>query len=275
MIFCAAFCYAEQNLYRSGEDCVAQYLKGKGKLPATFQSTISPSSARNCRLVIALSMEMLNTNIKYQVGEEFPNEVDCLTDEFENKESIDYFFQLDLIKSSRVLSVSAKNTQFEETRDQLKDVLEEIAIQCLVDGKKYVKIFNETLDIKNKTLAAYQSDYCMAKYALVDNQLLELSGIDINPHHIDTKIVNCEYIIDVERSQSEKDLIDIVSAEIDQRSLDCVMNEYRSGNMFNWRVALKALSTLDVAVQDKERETTRIAAKITEFGLAIIACKKG
>lgn len=270
---CAALCNAEQNLVRDGQACVVQYLKGKGKLTESFPSTGSPSSL--CRLVIPASVQIVNGNVKYQVGKEFPNEVDCLTAEFENKDGVDYLLQLDLIRSSS-LSASAKNTQLENTKSQFKDMLEEIAVQCHVDDKNFVKLFNEALGIKNETLEAHQNEYCMAKYVFVDNQLLEVNNVDINPHRIETNSVNCEYLIDIERSNAEKELSDKLSAtETGQSSLNCVVNAFRSGNMFNYRVALKVLGTLDITSQEKERETNKISKKISEFVLTTVACAMG
>lgn len=274
VMFWTTFCYAEQNLVRDGQACVGQYLKQKLKLTESFPSAESPLSM--CRLVIPVIVQTLNANVKYQVAKEFPNEVDCLTDEFENKDGVDYLLKLDLIRSSSLLSDSAKSNPLEETSSEFKDMLEQIAVQCLVDESNFVKIFNENLGIKNETLAAHQNQYCLAKYALVDNQLLEVSIVENNPHHIDTNSVNCEHLIDIERSNAEKELKDKLSAtETGQRSLDCVMNAFRNGNMFDSRVALKVLSTLDVTSQEKKRETNKISKKLSAFALTTFTCAMG
>lgn len=271
VIFWATLCYAEQNLVRDGHACVVQYLKQNSKLSESFPSPGSPPS--QCRLVIPATVQGINTNVKYLVTNEFPNEVDCLTNEFENKEGADYLLKLDLIQSSTLLNDSAKTTQIEDTRSEFKDMLEKIAVQCFVDENNFVKIFNELLGIKNETLEAYQNQYCLAKYAFVDHQLFELNNVDINPHHIDTNSVNCENLLAIERSNAEKELKDRLSAtETGQRSLDCIVNAFRSGNMFDSRVALKVLSTLDITSQEKERETNKISQKLSEFILTSVTC---
>ncbi len=273
VVFCAAVCSADQNHYLNGQACLVQHLKTKGKLNQSFQSTLEPTS--RCRLVMPLTIQILKTSVTDRVKNDFPNEADCLNDEFDNKEAVDFLIKLDVIKSSTLLSVSARDTQLEDTRSLFKDDLEDIARQCLVDDKNFVKIFNDVLGIKNETLVAYQHEYCMAKY-VVDNDLLEVNNLDINPQRIDTNNVNCDYIIDVERSKTEKELSDKLSATPEgQRSLSCVLNAFRSGNMFGYKIALIVLNNLDVTSEVKVEQSNKISVKLGEFAMSTFMCAMG
>lgn len=263
-VFCAVQCSAPDTRYL--DCCFVHYLKEKGKLEEKFQSFDPPMP--QCRVIARLGVARQKSNFKRQVRNGFPNEAVCLNNGFENKEVVDYFLKFELIKRSSFLSASAKGTQMEEARGQFKNALKEIALQCLVVDDNFIKIFNNQL--KNETSEAHEHEYCMAKY-VVDNQLLELNNVDLNQHQIDTESVDCD-IIDVEQSKTERELIGKLSAtEAGQRSSDCVMNAYRNGNMFGWKVALKALNYLDITNQVKEVQTNRVSKKVDEFRNKLIS----
>lgn len=123
-------------------------------------------------------------------------------------------------------------------------------------------------EIFNQILEDYQHKYCMAKYA-INNQLLELNNVEIRitltlegwkrqlyQHHI----------INVERSKTEKEhtdkLYQLYATETGTNSLDCVMNEFRSANMFDWKVALTILNCIKLDVSyDKDEALTKIFKK--------------
>lgn len=78
-----------------------------------------------------------------------------------------------------------------------------------------------------------QLTYCLLQYAL-DKQLFKLKDVygGVNPNDIDTESVNCTSIVAVERSKSETQFKYKVDGS------DCAMNEFRSGNLFDWKVAM-------------------------------------
>ncbi len=266
MVFCAALCSADENRNRYfdadriTEACFVQHLKTKGKLDEVFQSTLQSSS--QCQLIIPTVMQALQSTVTDEIRNEFPNEAECLISEFHSKEAVDYLLKLDVINGTSLLSVSAREIQLEETRNQFEDVLKEIAVECLVDDENFVKIFNKSLGINNEILEAYQQQYCLAKY-VVDNQILKLENVDINPHHIDPESVNCNYIIDLERIKIEKEYGKTPAAG----SLDCHMEAFRLNNMFGYKVAKNILrdSDLNIPIDDLENHNIRLNVKVNEF----------
>lgn len=278
----ASLCSADENLDRYNDldryneaernvvACFVQHLNGKGKLDETFQSTLLPTSSSHCRRLVPFFVQIVRANLKDEVAKGFPNEASCLADVFDNIEAVDYHMKLNVIEKCSFLSVSDKDKQLEETRSQFKDTLTEIALQCLVDDKNFVQIFNRLLGIKNETLEAYQRRYCMTKY-VVDRQILKLENVDINPHQIDTDSVDCDDIMDDEQSEIGKSLGKTDKKELnknlsptEQRDLDCNMDVYRRDNLFDLKVALKVIYYLDIPSQVKKVERNRIAAKITD-----------
>lgn len=126
------------------------------------------------------------------------------------------------------------------------------------------------MGIKNETLEVLQHDYCLSKFA-VNNKLLV--NVEINRHHIDIDSVNCDYIIQIKRSKSEKNLSDKIStiqgAEI---SLPCIFNGYRNGKVFDHSIALQALNKLELSSETKEAEINRISEKIADFAMETFSC---
>lgn len=270
VVFYAALCSAEESPFRTGEACFVQYLKAKGKLNADFPTSVLPSS--QCRLIVPLTVQMLKSNINDQIRRDTSNESDCLTEEFNNQEAFDYLLKITLIGSSQLMSSIARETQLTETRNQFKVDLENIAIQCQTDEEKFVKVFHDNLGIKNETLEAFQYEYCLTKY-VVGNKLLEVGNADLNPHHIDPENVNCDYIVDAEKSQNEKQISDKLSVTpAGERSLECILNAYRKDNVFGWNVALKVLNYVDLTNERREKEINRIGEKLGEYVLSSFSC---
>lgn len=281
LLFCVVYYAAHSsasdyiiNYYRTGEACYEEHLKEKGKLNETFQS--KSSSSISCELIIRSNFQTLQTNIKNEVNNMFPNqpnETKCLTDEFAKREAVDHILKIDVIQSNRFLSVSDKDTMLEEARSEFKDELKEIADKCLVDNENFIKIFHDQLGIKNETLDAYQHQYCMAKY-VVYNNIIQLNNVDTNPHQIDTDSVNCDLLVNVERFRIENDLTNtLIGIQTSQKQMDCLVNAFKTTNIFVLNIALKVLYFyFDVPSDVKEEEVNKVQQKLVEFTLRISAC---
>ncbi len=265
-----SLCSANPYPYSNGEACIVQYLIAKGKLDEPFQSVQQPSSG--CLLVIPLTLQILKSTAKDEITNEFPHEADCLTDEFDQRETFDYLIKMDLIKISSLLSASVRRIRLEQTKEQLNDELKGIANQCLVDDEKFVRFFNENFGPRDETLELYQREYCLAKY-VVDNRLLELTNVNLNPHYIDLDRINCDSIIDVERSKTENELSDKLSAtEAGRGSMDCVMNAFKSADAFGYKIAFIVLNNVNVTSEVKEVERIKITKKLDEFAFSTSLC---
>ncbi|KAG4073193.1 hypothetical protein HA402_002582 [Bradysia odoriphaga] len=259
ILFCAEICTADDELnYRNEyEACIVQYLKGKGKLNEAFQLKVAPPSTR-CPVVfqqfepnIVFNTDFdnsLQSLIMVQSIIEYPNIALCLNDKFEAKGAIDYFMKIHML----LRADNVNDTQLNKTRNKFKKMLKEIAVGCVSDDTNFIKIFNYVLGIVGETLVAQQQEYCLTKY-VVDNKLLELKNVDINPHHIDHESVNCDHIVDVERNKTKKDFRDKLSAISNvKESLDSVMEAFKNHKGFDWLVALKLLNSLDIPSQVRE-----------------------
>ncbi len=146
-VFYSALCFTpSDDIFYKEEACVVQYLKAKGKLNEAFQSTVATPSAPECQILVPSVVKLVKNILKHEITVKSPNEVNCLTDEFNNKEGVDHLLTLIVIKRSDFLSESDKRAQLVFLKNQLKDVLKEVAVQCLVEDKKFIDVFNTILD---------------------------------------------------------------------------------------------------------------------------------
>lgn len=257
---------------REREACLVQYLKTKGKLSADFQSAEPAPSG--CDFVTPFTMQVIRGTVFATIEKEMPNAALCLTKQLDNEEAFDYLVKINILSASRSLNESDRQTQVEATRNQFKENLEKIATHCETDDKKFINIFMDTLGIKNDSLAVLQYEYCLAKYA-VDNKVVELGDVEINPRHIDLDSVDCEQIIEADRSKSEKYFID-KNAETfkGEESMNCAVNAYRNDKIYDWRVAFKVITTLDFSVETKTVETIKITDKMVTFARSTSVCSE-
>lgn len=257
---------------REVEACMVQYLQTKGKLSADFQSAKPASSG--CDFTTPFTINVIKGTVFTAIEKELFSAALCLSRQLNNKEAFDYIVKINVLAASGWLNATERQTQVEATRSQFKEDLEKIATHCETDVKKFLNIFADTLAIRNDSLAALQYNYCLAKYA-VDNKFVELGDVEINPGHIDPNDVDCEKIIEADRSTSNKFFIERNAATFPgEESMNCALNAYRRDNIYDWRVAFKVLTNLDFSAEVKEVETTKITDKMGKFARSTRICSE-
>lgn len=253
------------------EACFVEHLKAQGKLNETFRT--NARSAVPCRPVVIYAISFQNIILRNKVGKTFStNETQCLLDEFEEKNDADYIYVLYVIELNSLLSVSDKGTLLEEARNQFKAELKRIADHCLVDDEKFIQIYHNNLGIKNETLVAHQQEYCKTKY-VVDNQIVQLNNVDLNPHKIDPESVNCDSILAPERSKFEREVI-AKNSDVTARHLDCILKNFRNRDITGLLWASAVLSYyVVVPVDEKRQEVNKAAEKLNEYFVAGRRCR--
>lgn len=142
---------------------------------------------------------------------------DCIKDETVNGELFDYALKL-YLHERFLIDV----TQLEETNRNFTSLLNQMIVRCKI---------NERYADKTSTLEDYQLDYCLQKYG-DDRQLIKSQFGDISRFAIDLGSANCTAMVAVERSLTESQFKDKVDAS------DCAVNEFRSGNLFDWKIVV-------------------------------------
>lgn len=280
MLFCllyyATLCFATINYYRRAEFCYEQHLKENGKLSETYESKAPPVS--DCNGILGTMYETELTYLEDKAKNMFPNQSNvskCLKDEFKQRKAVDHIRKIILIKRNRFLSVSAKDAMLDEARFEFKDELKKMADRCVVDDKTVIQIYNDQLGIKNETLVAYQHQYCMAKY-VVDNQIIQVDNVDINPHHIDTDSINCVSLLAIERETAENDLKNhLIASQFSQRRIDCILNVSKTNDVFGHQIAFKLLHFYFAVPDDViETENNKAQEKFIGFIREVINCRQ-
>lgn len=254
-IFCVVCCAALSSAYVSNKvvgGCLVQLLKAIGKLSADFPSHPPPTDPLVCYYMTDLTTNMVRGVFHGEMQAKLPKETDCLTETFDLHRTVFDVIKIRVIEENDVLNETQKQTQLGEARKELTDSLEKIVADCPTDKEKFINIFHIALAIKNDTLGAQQTEYCLAKYT-VDNNLLELGDAKVwNVHNINPESVDCDGIIAVEKSDSEREVRSVIGVMPNVgKYLDCIMDLYRAGDTFDNQAALKVLTFLDVGNDTK------------------------
>lgn len=248
--------------------CLERYLMRKGKLPSDHPAKAAGSTFI-CSFTTEITVTLLKSVFTTLIESSFQNGADCLKREFENNEITDLIMKLNLIEESQ-LGESEQKIQINQTRNELRQDLTKIAVQCETNEKKFVEIFNEQLGIKNETLSALEHNYCFAKYA-AENELLPLKGVNLNPNDILTTYIDCEAIIRKERRKQEHDVRQAAKQNMGD-SVNCAMNLYNEQNLFNTGIVSRVLEYVELPKETKDDETDKAAKKVVDFATALIMC---
>lgn len=252
------------DTFYDGEACLIQYLQKKGLLDKSFKSLQKPSP--NCVLVMPLTKIVLRKTFTERIEKDLPDYADCLILNFDDQQTLDL-----VIKISVILETNAK-TGLESTRQALRDDLKKIMAQCETNDERFISTFNDYLENKNVTLEEVQQVYCMSKY-VADNKVLDLTNVELNPGQIETSNLDCNRMIERFRNESERELHDkILSMRQGQKILDCVMEAYKSGGIFDAGIALKVLYSLDVPKDVNDSERAKLTEKLSGFALTTYTC---
>ncbi|KAG4070378.1 hypothetical protein HA402_006520 [Bradysia odoriphaga] len=277
IIYCvvtSSVIYSVQSDSQQDRDaCLVQYLQRKGKLSADIKSAEpAPSS---CDFVTPFTIGVIKSAVFNTIEKEIPlNVARCLIQQLDDNdnEAFDYVVKINVLAASRSLNESERQTQVEATRNLFKEDLEKIAVHCETDAQKFISIFKDSLGIRNDSLAVLQYEYCLAKYA-VDAGVVVLGDVEINPQHIDLSSVECEQIIEADRSRSEKYFIDKNALTFEgEESMNCAVNAYRNNKIYDWTVAFKVLKNLSFSLEQKEEESNKIKAKMQKFASSTSVC---
>lgn len=251
----------------SSPECLENYLKQKGKLASNFP--VRPvTSETTCRFVLVLSLALMRGIIDELITSKNPTST-CLVREFANQETLDLITKLNVIEESS-LSENEMKTQTNETRNELKQDLAKIALQCETDVNKFTETFNDFLGIKNETLSALQHNYCFAKYAS-KHDLLPLKNVNLNPNGIETTNIDCRAIIRKERRSNEQDLRDTTKEKM-PNSINCVMDVYKNNNVFDTSIATRVLEYVELSKEIKDAESKKNVNKIADFTVNVVNC---
>lgn len=141
-----------------GGACIAQYLKNKGKLANDYPLGEVSSS---CSHTVDEDIKFLREFVEHEIKKEFPNDVTCAMEKYEQNEVVDSFMKIFLIKAT---ALQRKDTTEAEIKTQGEAALDEIHTKLVATGDacglpevKFLPLFNDVFYAKRPTTATSET----------------------------------------------------------------------------------------------------------------------
>lgn len=273
IITLALFGFNEAAQLEEGNACIIQHLKNKKKLSQDFPYDTQPDSVK-CRLVMPLILKHLEAALLQKLSEKDQDiKVDCIMGHLKNVSALDYMLMREIIPMSRSLENSEITQKTRNTTKVLRRILINGANKCGSD-RSYSGLFDDILGLQNMSLEVLQHNYCFTKYA-IENKLIEVKHINLNPRRIPTINLNCEEMIDIQQITKERQLLSRLNERnLSNEEVQCVMDKYRSEKAFDSNVALEVVDFLHISYEEKRANREKIANLLEKYIKSVFTCKK-
>lgn len=256
----------------SGNACIIEYLKHKGKLGSDFPAPNRTLSG--CDFAMRITVSATRKYVASMLAEKPSIVADCVTTQLEKADFVDYLLKEQIIESSRHLPFEQIVSNRNEVKTTIKGILAHAASTCNSDAT-YAGLYDKYLNNRNRTESDFQENYCFAKYAN-DTNTIQIRNVNINPENIDVSLLDCNPVIEKERERIERKLNkNFKERKLSQAIIDCVMKSIKSGNMFEKIIALNVLNNLKLSLDVKRNNTERISKDIKEISMNILRCVMG
>jgi hypothetical protein len=257
-----------------GTSCIIQYLKNKKTLEEDFPTPAAIDSAK-CRVVMPLLLRTFGSALRTQLSEKLTEiDVECVMSNFQNTSAIDHMLMRDIVPMSRELENSEITQKVRNSTKVLRKILLSVARKCNFD-QSYGGLFDDILGLQNLSIPVLERNYCFTKYA-IDNKLIEVKHVNVNPRRIPTANVDCDEMLDKNQIEREKRLLDKLNQrKLSHENIQCIMDKYRSEKAFASNVALEVINILNISYEEKRSNREQIANQLESFIKSIFACTRG
>jgi hypothetical protein len=252
-------------------ECLAAYAKLKGVKDPIFEGVDYDSTNADCVMKRQSLISRVRTEIRSKINEAeiLPKYSNCIYEKLTGSES----FINSIIKSASYehLEKTKEKSPLNETIMSMLSRIKSSVEMCTQEdefGTEFDKLFNSATD-KNKKLMEHEK-YCIKKY-LIKNSLIDsdIYDIDPNPHKINVTKLNCEEMI----RKSNEEIYDQLGFIYLQKSnlendekVECAIEKFRDADYFDLMMKITALATLNITLEQKNREREnfiKIFAKIS------------
>lgn len=264
--------FVDATHLEEGNSCIIQYLKSKKKLSDEFPYDVQPDSVK-CRLIIPSILRQLEVAIYSKLSEKADIKVDCILAHLKNTSGLDYMLMREVVPMTKKLDNSEITQKNRNATKVLRRILINGANKCQSD-KSYSGLFDDILGLQNLSLPVLQHNYCFTKYA-IENKLVEVKHVNINPRRISIANVNCEEMIDALQSSKERQLLNRLNQKkFTSDHIQCIMDKYRSLKAFDSNIALEVVDFLHVSYEEKRDNRERIANQLEAYIKSVYNCAK-
>lgn len=253
----------------SDSECTLRDLKAERKLDINFPMSKEPPK---CRLTWSELNRAVRDDMREVIGKHMPNNSNCLPDELVNRDkTMDLILTITAIQEAEFFSESEKNFRLISYRNDMRTDLEEIAAKCQVSADEFVSLFQKAFE-NNETLIAMESTYCLAKY-VTDNEILDLSDVNLNPNNIGIETLNCSLLVAEEKCKDEVRVRDHITLR-DEAAVACLMNVYRENKIFELDFASLVLRDLEMSAETRRLQRIKYDARRVRMSTPFIDCYK-
>jgi hypothetical protein len=231
--------------------CMIKFVMDKGLLSKDFPYAGTP---RTCSLVQPVISAMEDKYYSSFDGKE-SIKADCVKQELKNNSFIYLLLKKEMVEKSKLLSREEINRMLDENKKNMKKVLNDAAEACH-SNPTWEGIFDEYLDITNKSKSVAEKNYCSLK-ASIDHKFVDIGDININPQNIDTSKVDCNKIIEDSKADFYEQLRDEnTQMGYENDKVDCIINSFKNSQFFEISLALNALESnpIDSAVRAQNKD---------------------
>lgn len=271
LIIFAVFVTVKGSHLEQGNSCIVQYLKNRNKLSQDFPYDNQPDSEK-CKLVMPIILDKMEIALNRKLAESKEINISCIMEHLINGSVLDYLLIREIIPMSRTLDNSEIMQKTRNTTKILRRILITAAKRCRIDIG-YYGLFDDILGLQNLSLPVLQQNYCYTKY-VVDNRLIEVKHVNMNPRRIPTTNINCEEMIDKLQVTKERQLQSRLREKFKSEQVQCIMDQYRKEKAFDSNIALEVIDFLHVSYEEKRTNREKIADQWEKYIKSIFNCAK-
>ncbi|KAG5674445.1 hypothetical protein PVAND_004416 [Polypedilum vanderplanki] len=255
-----------------GHSCIIQHLKNKKKLTENFPQPVQ-SDLEKCKVVMPLILKNFESALRIRFTEKNLPNVNCLVKHIKNTGALDFMLVREIVPMSRSLENSEITQKTRNVTIILRKILLTGARRCK-SPDDYAGLFEEILGTPNITEPVLRHNYCFTKYA-IENHLIEVKHVNINPRRISLANINCEEMIDMNQVRREKQLLERLNEkDYNKEQIQCIMDEYRREKAFDSNIALEVIDMLHISYEEKRANREKIANRMEKFIKSIFICAK-
>lgn len=273
LLFACLCHFGTADLLDQGNKCVVEYLKEKKLLEQSFPAP-EATQPISCSLALRFTLPTVKKMLSEMIKDKEGIKEECVKEKLESSLMTEYVLMEQVVETADSLSNLDREHKITEVKAAIKNILHEVASDCDSDPA-YAGVFDNYLSLKNETLEFLQQDYCNTKYS-IDNGMLQVGDININPGGIDTAQLNCDDIIEKQRRKAQDEMDKKFRASaIPERQRICVINKFKTTKMFEKAIAIAAVEKLDIPFELKNENKNRLLRQLEDFSRGLVNCVLG
>lgn len=243
------------------EACIIRILQIRGKIEEDLPTQEAPSEL--CRILLPLIYANHSEKLCVMLWETKSIRAECVIEDLMKNDYIDLQLKYEVYEKLQSLSKKDRKNRLDVVRNAKRIILINAADKCKSDFS-YGGIFDEILG-KNSNLRAHQKEHCLLKYA-VESKFLYLRDVNLNPHGIDTRYLECvPILVQCQDDAEEKFMIALMDRQYSADAINCLMERYKDDRIFGYNIALDFLRKMDINVKVKRNEEFRISKIISDY----------